>query len=414
MNREKEQVDKGWERMKELLEEELPPSSGPVFRFGWWSTIAIWVVVASSLVPHYRVKVVPFVRQATPPQLVDQEGAGVGSSTRASARPSALLTGASAPAKQALNKGFTEPLRTQVEASTVSSTPTTLSESTFPEQKGRVALLASLPMPTTSTLSVPLPSPKKVVQVVKPLRPSTGRYVHLGCLVGTNFFQVKQMPGFLGGFSLDVGPRHQRWGLQTGVLYRSQVFSGESRPVIPVTYQNYQSATGHTDQDISNLPNSSLLINTANRMLVPVIKSHQLEAPVLLFYEPFSKYRLYAGATFMRHIWIESADRSLFTYDLRIVQNPDPTVGGSLSNELINQLSPWERNWQLGMSYTFFKRVELGLFYRSTMRPSPALADVSRLFDKCYNCRVKYPEAAQRTEQSLRPQAVQLNLRYRF
>jgi hypothetical protein len=61
MNREKEQVDKGWERMKVLLEEELPPSSGPVFRFGWWSTIAIWVVVLSSLIPHYRVKVLPFI-----------------------------------------------------------------------------------------------------------------------------------------------------------------------------------------------------------------------------------------------------------------------------------------------------------------------------------------------------------------
>jgi hypothetical protein len=412
MNREKEQVDKGWERMKVLLEEELPPSSGPVFRFGWWSTIAIWVVVLSSLIPHYRVKVLPFVRQTAATQSLDSKGHTEDTFGSVSALPAGFQSGAPSSSDQVVIRVFKAPFVAQTVASTFSPIP--LPVNVLPEREMGIASLSSLPTPPSIPLVRPAPSPKKVVEVVKSKPTSRGRYVHLGLLMGANFFQVKQMPGFLGGFSVDLGPRHQRWGLQTGLIYRSQVFSGESRPVIPVTYQNFQSATGHTDQDIAQLPNSSLLINTANRMLVPVIKSHQLETPVLLFYEPFAKFRLYAGATFMRHIWIESADRSLFTYDLRVVQNPSPTAGGSLSNELINQLSPWERNWQLGMSYTFFHRLELGLFYRSTMRPSPALADVSRLFDKCYNCRLKYPEAAQRTQESLRPQAVQLNLRYRF
>lgn len=412
MNREKEQIDKGWERMKALLEEELPPSSAPLLRFGWWSTVATFVVVVGSAIPHYRVPAVPF---RSPYPLIEQELAAVQvSSSMESVDPAKHQrpTSSAGPVPTLSIKQVGLPVADQGQS--VSLLSFEESTSHLPVLPKKIAVLQGLPGQSLNQLTSPVLAPARMVQPVRPHRAKPGRVLRPGLLLGANFFQVKQLPGFVGGITLDWGPVHQRWGVQTGLLYRSQVYSGESRPVIPVAYQQYQAATGHTDQDFSNLPNSSLLINTANRMLVPVIKSHQLEAPLLLYFSPFSRYRLYAGATFMRHIWIESADRSLFTYDLRVVQNPNPATTGSLSNELINQLSPWERNWQLGMSYTFFRKLEVGLFYRSTMRPSPALADVSRLFDKCYNCSLKYPEAEQRTQESLRPQAVQLNLRYQF
>lgn len=408
MNRDKEQVDKGWERMKVLLEEELPPSSTPLMRFGWWSTLATLVVVVGSAIPHYRTPLVPFrppkqeLAVSTDPSLKESVDPLNNPQFHSSALPKSAL-------KQ---KQVGLPVVDHGQpVSLLSSEASTIQLPVLPK---KIAVLQGLPGQSLHPLSSPVLAPARTVQPVRPHRSNIGKVFRPGLLLGANFFQVKQLPGFVGGLTLDLGPAHQRWGVQTGLLYRSQVYAGESRPVIPVTYQQFQAATGHTDQDLTNLPNSSLLINTANRMLVPVIRSHQLETPLLLFFSPVSKSRLYAGATFMRHIWIESADRSLFTYDLRVVQNPSSATTGKLSNELINQLSPWERNWQLGLSYTFFRKVEVGLFYRSTMRPVPALADVSRLFDKCYNCSLKYPEAEQRTQESLRPQAVQLNLRYQF
>ena len=59
---------------------------------------------------------------------------------------------------------------------------------------------------------------------------SNAPHFSLGLMAGANALQVKQTPGFLGGFTTDITFPRKRLGLQTGLLYRYQEFSGESRP----------------------------------------------------------------------------------------------------------------------------------------------------------------------------------------
>jgi hypothetical protein len=259
-------------------------------------------------------------------------------------------------------------------------------------------------LPTLEKLPTPLVKKKK----------SNAPHFSLGLMAGANALQVKQTPGLLGGFTTDITFPRKRLGLQTGLLYRYQEFSGESRPVIPVTYANYTDATGKQDLEPANLPNSWYYLAATNRVLVPVMKSHQIEIPAMFFLRLGSRYRFYSGINFLRHVWIESADKALFTYNLKVITVSDDKSRNNLNNVITSQLPKWEKNWQTGISFRPAKRVEIGLFYRSVWKGTPVLSDFNSLFDTCKTCDSKYPKARKSTMESIRPQSLQLNVSFKF
>lgn len=237
--------------------------------------------------------------------------------------------------------------------------------------------------------------------------------ITFGFTVGANAFQVKQLPGFLGGFTADFALPGRKFGFQSGLIYRYQVFSGESRPVIPVAYDKYVHATANYDIQPEDFPNAWLYFTANNSILIPVMKSHQIEMPVMLFWQMHSRWRMYGGMTMLRHVWVESADKGLFTYDLQVVTTPDDKAAGNLNNVITGQLPAWEKNWQTGLGFKINRRIEVNLFYRSAWKGKPLLADAARLFDTCKDCS-QYPEAADRTVSSLRPRSLQLNATLKF
>ena len=278
--------------------------------------------------------------------------------------------------------------------------------------------LLEIPYPVTFLTNIQvlpeleeLPSSQKVQKRAKK-NPSSK--ISLGLIAGANAFQVKQVPGFVGGLTLDLLLPHRKFGLQAGLLYRYQVFSGESRPVIPIAYDKYVRATANYDIQPKGFPSSWIYLSAKNSVLIPVMKSHQIELPVTLFWQLHSRWRLYAGMSVLRHVWVESADKGLFTYDLQVITTPDADAAGNLNNAITGQLPAWEKNWQAGLSFKPLKRLELGLFYRAAWRGKPLLSDASTLFDGCSTCHDSYPEAAQRTGQSIRPRSLQLNATFKF
>jgi hypothetical protein len=259
-------------------------------------------------------------------------------------------------------------------------------------------------LPTFETIPTPPIKKKK----------SNAPHFSLGLMAGANTLQVKQIPGFLGGFTTDITFPRKKLGLQTGFLYRYQEFSGESRPVVPVTYANYTDATGNQGLEPANLPNSWYYLAATNRVLVPVMKSHQIEIPAMFFLRLGSRCRFYSGITFLRHVWIESANKALFTYNLKVITVPDDKSRNNLNNVITGQLPKWEKNWQTGISFRPAKRFEIGLFYRSVWKGTPVLSDFNSLFDTCKTCDSKYPKARKSTMESIRPQSIQLNVSFKF
>ncbi len=157
-------------------------------------------------------------------------------------------------------------------------------------------------------LTLPVLEPVELTPVLTKLhkkrRQATATF---GLTAGASALQVKQVPGFIGGITVDLLHPRKKIGLQTGILYRYLVFSGESRPVIPVSYDRYVRATDNYDIQPKDFPNSWLYLSANNSVLVPVMKSHQLEVPLMIFWQPFSRWRLYGVISFLRLFWLKRA-----------------------------------------------------------------------------------------------------------
>jgi hypothetical protein len=448
MSSHKRLTDKGWAQMSALLDEEMPQSKKRRYVFGWWAVAGImalagflgwWKTSASAPFESTEPTTdpnIPVWNDATPAQANGNNRLNTANSPTT---PSINHTPSLVPVSTAIHhtspgkpvtspKGFSlaeenifnqsleqyqAPSLNMLQNISVSATPV-LSEyaptkfekipdfAIIPGKKARIE--RSETRPEMATL------PVKTNKKHHSLQPRLA----FNIMAGANIFQVKQEPGFLGGLTFDLDFPRQKMGIQSGFVYRYVQFSGESRPVVPVTYDSYINATGSKDLKPDQIPNTWLYLSSSNRVIIPVMKSHQLEIPALLYLQLGHHWRFYGGMTFLRHVWVESADKGLFTYNLKVVTTPDDDAQGNLNNVITGQLPRWENNWQTGVSFRPYRRIELGVFYRSVWNGTPALSDFNNLFNTCRTCDSKYPQAREKTLSSIRPQSLQLNINYKF
>lgn len=430
-NNNKQLEDKGWAQMNALLDKEMPRSRKRRPILWWWAAASIIGISAITGIVNYysgRNIAVPDTDAYAPPTTpealttIRSNNSFLGGNTPSTIAAAGVSTVKSTQQRNLQAKSsfsaknippiYVHPLELSIGGMA------NLSDLTDDLSSHALALLDGDYPAQVHTQQAPkeiqlAPVANKPVIKKAPRQPLRSRF-ELGLMAGANALQVKQVPGFIGGFTVDYFSKTKKSGLQTGLVYRYQMFSGESRPVIPVSYDRYLAATGNNEITPEDLPGSWVYISKTNRVLIPVMKSHQLEIPVLLFWQPSPRFRVYGGTTFMRHIWVESADKGLFTYDLKVVTTPDADAAGNLNTVIKDQLPAWENTWQTGIGFKPFRHFEIGLYYRSAWYGKSALSDVKSLFDNCSTCSAKYPAAARQTRQSIRPQSVQLNISYKF
>ena len=434
LSKSKQLEDKGWAQMNALLEKEMPRSQKRRPLLWWWAASLVGISVLTGAFKHYSGRNSPSTATLENGEYVVQTTPKSAESAISSPQPSTLHSVGSTKemlevaSAQTITKAHSVPAKPHFSAKNIPTMDVQSLQLSAGTIGSDIVVPEVLPVAALSMLAGAVPSPVHHQQVrdvqmhqiaaqpvVKkvPHKSVSSRF-ELGLMAGANMFQVKQVPGFIGGLTLGYASKNKTSGIQTGLVYRYQMFSGESRPVIPVSYDRYLAATGNDEITPDNLPGSWIYISKTNRVLVPVMKSHQLEIPVLLFWQPYQRFRVYGGTTFMRHIWIESAGTGLFTYNLKVVTTPDADAAGNLNTVIKDQLPTWENTWQTGVGFKPFKHIEIGLFYRSAWYGKSALSDVKALFDNCVTCSAKYPAAARQTRQSIRPQSVQLNISYKF
>lgn len=443
MSSHKRLTDKGWAQMSALLDEEMPQSKKHRYVFGWWALAGIMALAgflgwwkSSASVPFETADPqtdpnnISVWNQPTPAQNSNNNFPTPSATDISENTLSPTATHhTSANSRHTLNpKGIPASLLNVTGEKTGEAAPATLDELPFipalltptlflntPIKTEKTPDLAVIPGKKTSIeRSESLPKlatlPIKTRKKYNKLKP----HLSFNLLAGANVFQVKQEPGFLGGLTFDLDFPRQKMGIQSGLVYRYVQFSGESRPVVPVTYDSYINATGSKDLKPDQIPNTWLYLSSSNRVIIPVMKSHQLEIPALLYLQLGHRWRFYGGMTFLRHVWVESADKGLFTYNLKVVTTPDNDAQGNLNNVITGQLPRWENNWQTGVSFRPYRRIELGVYYRSVWNGTPALSDFNNLFNTCRTCDSKYPQAREKTLSSIRPQSLQLNINYKF
>jgi hypothetical protein len=235
--------------------------------------------------------------------------------------------------------------------------------STLPVEPGAVASRRPERRPKISA-----PEPATAYAVAAPKVTPAPPALRLGGAAGLVASDGARPTGYSAGLALDWQPA-PRWGVQTGLAYRLEQPEVERRPRVEVSGIDYAAVTG----DLSVLPDTaSNFVPSATGMAtpnvgvtVPVQRLHRLEMPVLAFWQPISKIRLYAGLNPSYLLSTESSDRYLAP-DRSVLQQDDQQKSREVSQLATSQLPRWQWAGQLGASFRLDRRAEVGLFYRQT------------------------------------------------
>jgi hypothetical protein len=430
-------ADQGWSAMRENLDREMPHKERRRRYAVWWMAATL-VGIASGWLLHDLYQTYPQPQQD---QLV------VASAHDNTARRSVLdveMRSSSAPAiqsnvavsapPQAMSAcQSTNPLLQNTLSESIASAPTILIDQAVTTatnvaplaqvlERGnhQIHQLASLdqlalhvPQSIDYQRDIPqLRDPISTYPIVQPIRKKRATEVHWGVTSAVSMGEVNRVPGMALGIQMDAKGRHDRSGLRIGLLYRYQRMSMDNRPIVPISYKSYLDATGDA---LAGDSSSAIWRIQASRspLLVPITDVHRLEIPALLTVQINKHWNLHAGASFARLLAVGTADRSFFTYNLRVVKSPNERVMQQLSQAVTNHLPRWERNWQLGFAYKPTKHLEFGLYYRQVWLGKVALSDNNDVLQRCAACQ-DIPGVADQLRNSVRPQSLQLNASWRF
>jgi hypothetical protein len=454
-------TDKGWEAMRHMLDRDMPQPRKRRRPFGWWfaATVLVSGAIGAFLMDKSTRQPVT-AQQALPMQnaltktpvagVMDVEmgsnSAAPGSANSASSNLPVYSTVRSKISAIGVRNGIkfqrSEKYNTTIQEYKEANN-TTVNFGNQVSEENTVQLIDVNPpsgsiitvtepnnnstenIVTTQILSTPSPSsvssnakvdmpvlydPRKNRTIVKPRRGKTD--INWGLTAALSVGEVPALPGLGFGVVMDALPRHDRAGLRLGLLYRYQRLSPDNRPVVPLPYENYVDATGNAIGE-PILPSGWRILAANTSVLVPITEVHRIEIPVLLTFKLSNRFDLHAGSSFSRVMALRTADRSLLTYNLHVIESPNDRVADQLSQAVAGQLPKWERNWMIGFAYHPIKRLEVGLYFRHLWMGKTSLSDSDEVLRNCTSCsRVPYLE--RQSGRSVRPESLQLNTTWRF
>ena len=161
----------------------------------------------------------------------------------------------------------------------------------------------------------------------------------------------------------------RKWGLRTSLLYTRYRPSASEQPVVAVDRVIYDKATGiYTGSYAPPITggNTSTADLQEGYVYIPLRKLHQMEMPVMAWWQPVRPLRLYSGVsvnyTFLgqsaKQNFVENAIVSLDT-------NKSQRDAGQVATD---ELKRWQMNYQLGLGWRLGRHVELSAFWCSPVR----------------------------------------------
>lgn len=160
----------------------------------------------------------------------------------------------------------------------------------------------------------------------------------------------------------------RKWGLRTAVLYTRYRPSASKQPVVAVVESRYNIATGLSSGAYE--PTTGSVANSADLqegyVYIPLRKLHQLEIPLMAWWQPIRPLRLYSGLSMDYTFSGQSA--TLNYIDNAIVSlDTDKSLrdAGQLATDELQRL---QLNYQLGMGWQLGRHIELSAFWRTPVR----------------------------------------------
>lgn len=227
-------------------------------------------------------------------------------------------------------------------------------------------------MPTAATPAAADTLAQTALALAPPIEPIREKSLHWGASTGALSDVSAQFGGATAGLTLDwkVG---EKWGLRSGLAYQYHTLPENDRPLTTVTTATYAEATG--DQTIFD---NGGFVTTAVDLTAPVYVSvsrlHRIEMPLLAYWQPLPKVRLFGGASLGATAYAEVDDQSFKGYKTFDVKAGTPA--SNLNSRVSEQVRSLDVRWNVGASFRATRSIELGLFFQSPIR---ALSDTSWL-----------------------------------
>lgn len=157
----------------------------------------------------------------------------------------------------------------------------------------------------------------------------------------------------------------KRWGFRTGLNYQFQRLQADNRPILSLTTASYAEATG----DLKALDLGGTFVVNAADLLAPVYvavsRKHLLEVPVLAYWQPGTKWRLYGGMGLATDVFVQSGDRSLKGNTVLTVK--DGSASQNLNRQISSQVRNWEFGWKTGIGFRPVQRITLDLLLQNPL-----------------------------------------------
>jgi len=162
----------------------------------------------------------------------------------------------------------------------------------------------------------------------------------------------------------------KKWGVRSGVGYQYRQLGTEERPVVSLTASDYVVATG----DLKVAGANSVFGQTTTSqdlapVFVPVSRLHRVEMPVLAFWQPVSKLRVFGGVAVGNNLYAEAGDRSLNKNVVYNIQNG--SANRNLNKEVTGQVRSWDMRWSLGLGFKPTRHLEVDIFFQKPFESGP-------------------------------------------
>lgn len=153
----------------------------------------------------------------------------------------------------------------------------------------------------------------------------------------------------------------KHWGLRSGVGYQYRQLGTEERPVVAVATSNYVDATGDLRVAAANGNFNQTPTTQGDNapVFVPISRLHRLEVPILAFWQPMSKLRLFGGVSVGSNLYAQTGDRSLSN---NVVYDISGNAAKNLNQEVSSQVREWDSRLSVGVGFKPLRQMEIGLF----------------------------------------------------
>lgn len=151
-------------------------------------------------------------------------------------------------------------------------------------------------------------------------------------------------------------------GLRSGLAYVYYQPSIEARPTSQVSLNSFAVASGNY-----NLINNVIVSSIDEAVFIPLHRFHRIEAPLMAYWEPINRLRLYSGFR-MSYLISAKVNEAYAPIAEDVVGPTSDSKAEELNDFITKNVDRWDVNFKSGIGYALTRRLEMSASVQGPFR----------------------------------------------